>query len=408
MSETVAVLTPIHNGEAHLPRYRRTLEAQSRPADEILVLDDGSTDSTPERLGQWAREDPRVRILAHSARMGRGASRRDLVEAADSTHVAWLDVDDRWHPEKLERQTAQFAAQRLDDATILCAPYLRLNDRTGDIRAINLPLSYRAEQYQRIGADALPPVMLQAAFGTREAFRVDGGFDPDLNWSEDFDFFLRFTKAGGEIRPQKSDTPLAFYFHTLLGRDPTQIEAAHRRLAEKHDGFWPDRAWRDREFRIRSLRYVFYAYVTNDHFEDGLRLIRDARAASPDDEVISDLLQRCEAFIGERLTARPDLYVPFRHERANRTKGFICTPTPDGYRFELKDEGGAEEFVFNAAKESEWRTTGPAAEISSELIDALFYRGVLSLEVTALGRRRSPKRTFPLIPLGPAIALVPN
>lgn len=407
MPDSVAVLTPVLNGADCLPRYRETLERQTRRPDEILVLDDGSGDGTAEWLRAWSGEDRRVRVITHARNQGRGAARNRLAAEARSDFVTWLDVDDRWHPRKLESQTAAFRAMGLDASTLLCAPYLRINDRTADVKRIDLPRPYGASEYQRIGADALPPVMLQAVFGRRESFLIDGGFDPDLNWSEDFDFFLRFARNGGRIAPQSSDTPLVFYFYTLIGRDPARIEAAHKRLAEKHDGFWPDRAWRDREFRLRSLRYVFYAYAANGEFEDALRLMRDGRRLLPDDEAVRELLGRCEAFLSDRLLARPDLYVPYRHEKANRVKSFHCHRIEGGYRFELTDAGGARTFAFSTPFDA-WTAPGPCAEITDAAVETLFFDGVQSLEVVAQAGARQVKRAFPLGPLDGRVVLLPN
>ena len=204
--------------------------------------------------------------------------------------------------------------------------------------------------------------------------------------------------------------PLTFYYHTLLARNPEEIEAAHRYLACKHEGFWPDEAWRDREFRIRSLRYVFFAYVTNERFADAIRLIRAAREAGPeaDDPIIAELLQRCEAFLADRLIAAPDVYVPYRHERANRTKGFVCTRIDGGYRLELRDEGGAKAFHFTAPPLQDWKVEGPVAQVTDNTVEALFFQGCSALEVTAVGTRRSPRRTFPLTPLGRRVTLLPS
>ena len=181
MSGTVAVLTPIHNGALYLEQFRRTLEAQSSPPDEILVLDDGSTDETLRLLKAWSQENVAVSILQHPHRTGRGAARQALLEQVSSDFVTWLDVDDRWHPRKLELQRADFLATHYSQPTIICSPYLRMNERTGATKRIDLPCAYGAEQYQRIGADALPPVMLQAVYGPREAFLLAGGFDPSMN-----------------------------------------------------------------------------------------------------------------------------------------------------------------------------------------------------------------------------------
>jgi glycosyltransferase involved in cell wall biosynthesis len=91
---------------------------QSVPPDEIIVVDDGSSDSTPKILKRYAR---RVRVLRQD-NAGPAAARNRGIEAAEGDLVCFQDADDEWLPEKLAKQTALLAAHPEID---LCITHLR-------------------------------------------------------------------------------------------------------------------------------------------------------------------------------------------------------------------------------------------------------------------------------------------
>jgi glycosyltransferase involved in cell wall biosynthesis len=99
---TVSVLIPTYNCAAYLPAALDSVLAQTRPADEVLVIDDGSTDATAEVLAPY-----RDRIVCvRQANAGQAAARNAGLDRAAGDWVAFLDADDTWAPDKLERQLA--------------------------------------------------------------------------------------------------------------------------------------------------------------------------------------------------------------------------------------------------------------------------------------------------------------
>ncbi|MEM9017462.1 MAG: glycosyltransferase family A protein [Verrucomicrobiota bacterium] len=86
------------NGEAFLEEALDSLYQQTRPPDEIIVWDDGSTDSTPSIL---TSHQERIRMIQGGKNQGPLLARRSVVEAAFHQNIAFLDSDDRLHPEAL-------------------------------------------------------------------------------------------------------------------------------------------------------------------------------------------------------------------------------------------------------------------------------------------------------------------
>src|SRR3954452_17033481 len=105
---TVSAVVPAYNSGELVAEAIESIYAQTTPPDEVIVVDDGSTDHTPEVL---LRFEGRPGFQWHRKTNGGEASARNAgVELARGEFVAFLDHDDRWRPEKLERQLASFDA----------------------------------------------------------------------------------------------------------------------------------------------------------------------------------------------------------------------------------------------------------------------------------------------------------
>lgn len=104
----VTVIIIVYDGEAFLDEAIDSVAAQTFTAWELLVVDDGSTDTGPEIARRHAATDPRIRTIAHpdGGNHGMSATRNLGLSHARSTYVGFLDADDVWEPTKLEEQVA--------------------------------------------------------------------------------------------------------------------------------------------------------------------------------------------------------------------------------------------------------------------------------------------------------------
>ena len=98
----VSVIIPTHNRASMLPRAIRSVQRQTYPHLEILVIDDASIDNTADVVAGF--DDPRIRYMRHEANRGGSASRNTGIRAATGDYIAFLDDDDEWEPEKTEEQ----------------------------------------------------------------------------------------------------------------------------------------------------------------------------------------------------------------------------------------------------------------------------------------------------------------
>lgn len=100
----VSVIVPAYNSERFIGTALRSVIAQTVTDWELIVIDDHSTDGTRAVVEALAAEDPRIHYYANGANCGAAKARNRGWDLCRGRHIAFLDSDDRWHPEKLEKQ----------------------------------------------------------------------------------------------------------------------------------------------------------------------------------------------------------------------------------------------------------------------------------------------------------------
>lgn len=102
MSSAVSVVIPAFNSGVRIDHAIRSVINQRYQAWELIVVDDGSTDNTVERVMSF--KDPKVKLVRHDVNRGAGAARNTGTHYSTGEFVAFLDHDDRWLPDKPECQ----------------------------------------------------------------------------------------------------------------------------------------------------------------------------------------------------------------------------------------------------------------------------------------------------------------
>lgn len=97
MKELISVVIPVFNAEKYLEECIRSLQAQTYPEWEAILVDDGSTDHSLEQCRHFSQQDTRIRVL-HSENAGVSAARNLGIEAARGSYLAFIDADDTVAP----------------------------------------------------------------------------------------------------------------------------------------------------------------------------------------------------------------------------------------------------------------------------------------------------------------------
>lgn len=220
----VSVVLPTRDRAAVLGDAVESVLGQTYDDLDLLVVDGGSTDDTPEVVAEF--DDDRLSYRRREEPAGVGAARNVGVEATDGDLVAFVDSDDRWHPDKLRRQVAA------------------LRERGGRCGVAYGPVTKdEGEPRTRDGAsgDVYDPVRRLAVptytstlVVRREAFEACGGFDERLGCFEDWDLCLRLAR---DWEFAWVDAPLVEKGTGTdnVSADPDRLAAALERLLGKHD-----------------------------------------------------------------------------------------------------------------------------------------------------------------------------
>jgi glycosyltransferase involved in cell wall biosynthesis len=121
--DSIAVIIPVHNKAPFVARAIASVLAQTRPVDELILVDDASTDGSLQQI--LAFHDPRIRLLQRSeAGPGGYAARNLAIRHATSRWIAFLDADDSWD-ERFVEEIAQLIARAPGDAGCVFTGYVR-------------------------------------------------------------------------------------------------------------------------------------------------------------------------------------------------------------------------------------------------------------------------------------------
>jgi glycosyltransferase involved in cell wall biosynthesis len=184
-SLSVSVIIPAYNRAHVIGRALRSVLSQDYDDFEIIVIDDGSSDSISQVVAGMG--DPRIRLIRHQANRGAAAARNTGIRAARGTHIAFLDSDDEWLPSKLRLQLDALAAEPA--AAGVASGFLLRRGPDMSVQAI-VPRMFKPLAMRLMwGCDLSPGATLLCR---RDCFCRIGYFDEDLHRLEDWDWLLRF------------------------------------------------------------------------------------------------------------------------------------------------------------------------------------------------------------------------
>lgn len=244
----VSVIVPAHNASAVLGESLESVQAQTYTNLEAIVVDDGSTDGTPELASTFVREDRRFR-LSRQARAGASSARNAALREASGTWIAFLDADDVWLPDKLASQLA--LSNAAPEVNFLFSNYVLWDGRN------DLGLRYtRRKQFPR--GDVRRRLARWNVFGTssvvvnRELLDAAGMFDASLSHGQDWDLWLRMAETG--MRASGIVRPLLRYrlWPGNMSREVVATAECDVRLLEKAVARAVEWRWRGRYLRSAS------------------------------------------------------------------------------------------------------------------------------------------------------------
>jgi glycosyltransferase involved in cell wall biosynthesis len=186
---SISVVIPAYNAERFIAQTLESVLAQTLPPDEVLVIDDGSTDSTADVAERFGAP---VRVIRR-ANARQSATRNFGVQEAKSEWIAFIDADDRWEPDKLARQAEELA--RHPEADLCYTARVQLFD-DGVTTRLGRVIPVPAGEDVRTGLFRNTTFLPSSVMVRRSAFLASGGFDTSMNYVEDWDLWMRMFHSG--------------------------------------------------------------------------------------------------------------------------------------------------------------------------------------------------------------------
>lgn len=197
MSQTnisITVIMPTFNGETrgYLGLALESVYSQTLKPAQVIVVDDGSTDDTVAYLKE---RFPLVEVFSQK-NSGPSAARNQALRKVTSTHIAFIDDDDEWKPEKLRRQMDFLNANPIVDLTF-CG--MDLIDKSSEQIGQKFPAHFGHKfPFSALGNSFLPPsaILMKKVLADKVGF-----FDETMRLGEDYEYSIRCSLYG-DVKPQ--------------------------------------------------------------------------------------------------------------------------------------------------------------------------------------------------------------
>ena len=225
-SASITVITPVYQGERFLAAALESIRAQSLPASEVIVIDDGSTDASGEIAEAMAADWPALRVVRR-ANGGLFTALNAGIAAAGGALVTFLDADDLMVPTRLEQQAHHLSAHPECDVVM-------------GREEVMVEEGAAAPAWIRGEDDGTPRPYMMSLMVRRAVLERIGGFDPAFDVSQDLDWMVRARAAGARI-----DTLDSVLIHRRMHGDNMvyatdairrgMLQAMRARLAARED-----------------------------------------------------------------------------------------------------------------------------------------------------------------------------
>lgn len=181
MSASVTFIIPVYNGEKYIAQAISSAFSQDYDNFDVIVVNDGSKDQTLSVLNSF--KDDRLKVISLEKNRGRSNARNIGVRCSNADYIAFLDADDQIDSKKLELQMKYMLNHNLD----ICGTWGYAVSK-GKRLLFKHPVEDKAIKSRIIKSHTF---IHSSVIMRRSLFINSGGYDKDLNFSEDYDLFLR-------------------------------------------------------------------------------------------------------------------------------------------------------------------------------------------------------------------------
>jgi len=321
---TVSAIIPVYNGARHLAAAISSVLEQDDLPTELILIDDGSTDTSMDVAAAALAEAPdglSVRVLAQP-NAGQSAARNAAAAVATGELLAFLDQDDSWYPDHLRRLCEPFRGR---PTLALCYADF---DEIDDYGSFTVRQFLRTHQISHprssivdwIASDTM--VLPTASVVRASAFHEVGGFDAELIGYEDDELWIRLFRAGwtSHYLPRSLSV---FRVHAASSSHRATFRESRVLFLQRVAAAVPDSPELRRYYVSDVLLPRLLRSALNDYAAE-LRMRRPAEARA-----VAVTIDRLLAGTGSRFLSRTErrvLHAPFIARAVLRVNRILATP----------------------------------------------------------------------------------
>jgi glycosyltransferase involved in cell wall biosynthesis len=283
----VSVVVPVYNTERYISDTIESILKQTFTDFELIIIDDGSKDSSPEILQKLAAKDSRIRLTLRENR-GIVRTRNDLLEQCRGKYMAVNDSDDLSMPDRLAKQVAYLESH--PDCVLLGSRVMLMDPFSSPVCVSGHKLDHAEIEEQLLGNGGGWALVQSAIMARVDVARKIGGYrGEEHNLAEDHDLFVRMAEVG---RVANLEEPLVWYrrHHTSLTHTLYQskkqkhvevkewiLKGAYERRGLKMPETWTFEPWKPVPRDQQSLEWGWAALkhgnvkVARHHAADALK-----------------------------------------------------------------------------------------------------------------------------------------
>lgn len=218
---SITAVIPTYNSEKYIQGTIESLLHQTLPTDQIIVVDDGSSDCTIEKIKKIQENYPMINLIQLSENTGAANARNVGVEHANSEWILFMDSDDIAHPTLAEELLSHLENLNKGYASVTYK-LAHSNYRHMNEQGIIIDELYYGQQYN--SEEALGYLLVRNTIATtsgvlikRDAFQKIGGFQRQYRYSQDWDLWLRIAKNSGIAHVEKTLIDIRRHENNLSG-----------------------------------------------------------------------------------------------------------------------------------------------------------------------------------------------
>lgn len=269
----VSVVMPVYNAAQYIDRTLCSVRYQTHRALEIVIVDDGSTDDSVDKIRTHMQQDDRI-VLIQQANKGVAAARNAAIGRATSDYIAPIDADDLWAPEKIALQQAA-ADRHGPNIGLVFGCYNMINEADEILShrntvAYNRDLLTQMARNNIVGSGSAPLMLRQGVLDI-------GGYDSSLREKnaqgcEDYKLYFQLIERYPTVFIPQNLTGYRTYMKSMSA-DADQMMRSRSMVTTDIAQRYPELVPALRRGNVRAMRFSFSRALRSGRYSDAVNIL---------------------------------------------------------------------------------------------------------------------------------------